>query len=344
MKVLQTTAWLLTMALTCGWLDQSFGQDESNAEQSSFVQTVIDDAQPKIVKVFGAGAGRVESFATGFIVSADGKILTSQGVFLDGKQVRVVMADGRSSIATVLRRDRRAQIALLKIAQPTPDFFDLKKESNVRRGDWVVAICNAFKVADKAEPISATLGVVSLRTTMEAKLTERDFAFRGSLLLLDAITSNPGAAGGPVVSVEGELVGMVGKIINSSETNTRLNYAVPSDVLYQFVNGGSLSVVDAKEKQPKGAADFGIVLFRLGGRKSPAYVDRVKRGSPAAIAKLKTDDMVVSLDGQKIGTVKDFESVMQELRIGEEVTVGVKRGIKMLQLRMTPIEKKASQR
>ncbi len=59
---------------------------------SSFLQKVIDESQPKIAKIYGAGAGKVEGFATGIIVSDDGKILTTQGVFLDGRQVKVGFA------------------------------------------------------------------------------------------------------------------------------------------------------------------------------------------------------------------------------------------------------------
>ena len=209
---------------------------------SPSLQATILKAQPAMVKVFGAAAGRVEGNATGFAVSKDGLVLTSQGVFLDGKRVRVVLADGSSHTATVLKRDRERQLALLKIEAELPSWFELTEKPIVQQGDWVVAVCNAFKVADKAEPISATLGIVSLESEMDAKLTKRDYAFRGELFLIDAITSNPGAAGGAVLTLDGRLAGMVGKIINSSETNTRLNYAVPCNVLHDFVNGNATSL------------------------------------------------------------------------------------------------------
>lgn len=94
-------------------------------DRTSFIQRMIDAAQPKMVKVYGAGAGRVEGFATGILVSDDGKILTSQGVFLDGKQVKIVLADGSNYQATILKRNRESQLALLKIQAETPDYFEL---------------------------------------------------------------------------------------------------------------------------------------------------------------------------------------------------------------------------
>ena len=311
------------------------------------LQSTIVQAQPAMVKVFGASAGRVEGNATGFAVSEDGLVLSSQGVFLDGKQVRVVLADGSSHTATVLKRDRERQLALLKIEAKMSHWFELSEKPIVQQGDWVVAICNAFKVADKAEPISATLGIVSLESEMQAKLTKRDYAFRGELFLIDAITSNPGAAGGAVLTTDGRLAGMVGKIINSSETNTRLNYAVPCNVLHAFVNGDASSQTaadDAKNSKTPAAdqeiGELGIQVFLLGGRKSPAYVDRVKRGSPAAEAGMKADDVIVSINGEKIASVKDFEETIKTLVVGEEVLLIYKRANDLVRQKLVPVAKR----
>lgn len=304
-------------------------------DAGGFFGRVVKQCQPRMVKVFGAGAGRVESFATGILVSKEGHILTTQGVFLDGRNVRAVLADGSTHQATVLRRDRVTQLALLKIQHKTKDFFELSKSEVGQQGDWVVALTNAFKVADKEEPLSATLGVISLRTSIEARLNQRDVAYKGELVLIDAITSNPGAGGGAVVTADGKLVGMVGKIINSSETNTRLNYAVPSHVLAKFV-AGEQEVVETTTLPPAEKADLGIVVFKLGGRNNPAYVDRVVRGSPAATAKLQTDDMIISIAGERIGSLKEYNAALDSLRPDQEIIIIVKRGIEFLRLPITP--------
>jgi serine protease Do len=293
-----------------------------------------------MVKVFGASAGKVEGFATGIIVSKDGLILSSQGVFLDGRQVKVVLSDGAEHIATILKRDRETQLSLLKIQATTPRFFELSTDAVGEKGDWVIALSNAFKVADKDEPVSAMLGVISLRTTMEARLTKRDVAYRGELVLIDAITSNPGASGGAVVTPNGKLVGIVGKIINSSETNTRLNYAVPSSVLHEFVDGKASVTKESQPAMERQDVEFGVVLFKLGGRNNPAYIDRVVRGSPAAKAKLKSDDMIVSIAGEKIGNLKDYAESLKSLRAEEEVLMIVKRGVEMVRVRIAPRLKK----
>lgn len=330
-------AILIMVAIFGCYAGISVAQDDP---QPSFIQKTIDAAQPKMVKVYGAGAGRVEGFATGILVSDDGMILTSQGVILDGKQVKVVLSNGTTHQAAILKRDRETQLALLKIEAETPDHFELSSLPVGEKGDWIVALSNAFKVADKEEPVSATLGIISLRTTMEARLTRRDVAYKGELVLIDAITSNPGAAGGAVINTDGQLVGMIGKVINSSETNTRLNYAVPSSVMATFIEEKEDPVAVATPKVVTQKADLGVVLFKFGGRSNPAYVDRVVAGSPAAVAKLKPDDMIVSIDGNKIGSVRDYAQVLETLRPEEEVLLIVKRGVELLRIRITPRVKK----
>ena len=334
------TVFIVGLLAAC-WITPAVDQPDPDASAS--LQSTIDGAQPAMVKVFGAAAGKVEGIATGFAVSKDGLVLTSQGVFLDGKRVRVVLADGSSYTASVLKRDRQRQLALLKIDAELSNWFELSEKSIVQQGDWVVAICNAFKVADKAEPISATLGIVSLQSEMDAKLSKRDYAFRGELFLIDAITSNPGAAGGAVLTADGRLAGLVGKIINSSDTNTRLNYAVPCNVLHAFVNGDAKSSNSVAAETPevkKEIGELGIQVFLQGGRKSAAYVDRVRRGSPAAQAGMKADDVIVSINGEKIATVKDFQDTIKTLPVGEEVLLIYKRANQLIRQKLVPVAKR----
>ena len=171
---------------------------------------------------------------------------------------------------------------------------------------------------------------------MTAKLNSRDIAYQGDLVLIDAITSNPGAGGGAVVTSDGKLVGMIGKIINSSETNTRLNYAVPSETLYRFVKGlpdpDSQKIGDKTSAQKVAVVDWGIRIFRLGGKRDPAYVDRVISGSPAAKAGIKPDDLVVSIAGEKIGNVRQFDQAIKQPTDTPDQIVVVKRGRSLLRL------------
>ena len=314
--------------------------------QESFLPGLIKQCQPKMAKIIGAGAGRVDGYASGVVVSEDGLILTSQGVFLDGNQVRVELSDGKSYLATILRRNRTLQLALLKIEPDRAlDCFKLFDQPVGEKGDWVVALSNAFKVANQSEPMSAMIGIISLRSTIEARLNDRDVAYKGPLVLIDAITSNPGASGGAVVTVEGKLVGMIGKLINSSETNTRINYAVPNPTLKQFVDNNiadteSTKLASENGNSPLGRADLGIVVFAMGSRDDPAYVDRVRRGTPAAKLRLKPDDLIVAIDGVQVATVQEYQKVVDRLVPEVEVSIVFKRGSKLIRKEITPRKKK----
>ena len=218
---------------------------------------------------------------------------------------------------------------------PTAEFFALADQPVARQGDWILAVGNAFKVADGPEPLSVNVGVLSLRTPLDARRGVQDFPYEGDVYLLDAITSNPGAAGGAVVNAKGELVGMIGRVIEGKATNTRLNYAVPADLLKEFIDGKT-PPPSVASNQPRAKGELGIRLFSLGGRRGPAYIDRVIPGSAAATAGLKSDDLVVTLAGQIVHNASDYSRIAETLVAGDEIVVEIKRKDQLLSLRLVP--------
>jgi serine protease Do len=316
----------------------SFAQD---ADDNGPFAAAVELAQKRVVKIYGATIGRTPGYATGIIVSPDGQIITATGVFLSEGNVRVTMPDGSQQQAEVVRKSGPLQISLLKVNVPTPDFFAIGTEPAAKKGDWVLAVSNAFKVAEGAEPLSVNIGVLSLRVRLDARRGYSDFPYEDDVYLIDAITSNPGAAGGAVVNASGNLVGLVGKVIEGKTTGTRLNYAVPADLLAQFLSGKEPEPMPLV--QPNGVkGELGIRLFALGGRKGPAYIDRVLPGSPAAEAGLKTDDLVVSIGGEVVRDSSDFKRLSDNLFAGTEVTLQVKRKNDLLTVRLKPTPLKAA--
>jgi serine protease Do len=299
----------------------------------------IEIAQQRTVKIFGAGIGRSAGYASGIIVGPEGRILTAEGVFLGAANLRVTLADGSTHPANMVRRSPDLQAALVKIDAPTPLYFDLTEQPATEPGDWVLAVSNAFKVAERDEPLSVNIGVLGLRMPIDARRGFAEFPYRGDAYVYDAITSNPGAEGGAVVTANGKLLGMIGRVIESKSTQTRLNYAIPADLLARFVAGES-TPPPATSITSAGKADLGIRLFTLGGRRGPAYIDRVVPGSPAAAAGLKTDDLVVSIGGQVVRDGGDFRRIVDSLAVGTEVMVEVKRKNELIAIRITPVAEK----
>jgi serine protease Do len=310
------------------------------ADENSEFAPAVNYAQARMVKIFGAGIGRSPGYATGLIVSPEGDILTAVGVHLATSNLRVTTPDGETHFAKVIRRSNNLQAALLKIEAKTPDYFDLTQTSNLEPGDWILGISNCFKVADGAEPLSVNVGVLQLRTRLEARRGVQDFPYNGDVLLIDAITSNPGAAGGAVVGVDGKLAGMIGKVIEGVNTNTRLNYAVPTNLLHTFLTNPEEVESDSHpptvDDKP---GELGIRLFGLAGRRGPAYVDRVVASSPAAAAGIKSDDLVISLAGEAIKSGDDFQKAVAKLKAGQQVQVVVKRKNELVTVQLTAAPK-----
>ena len=313
---------------------------EQNSIDGAFTEAVAH-AQKRTVKIYGAAIGRSPGYGTGVIVSPQGDILTAQGVFLAADNLRVTLPNGTTHYATVKRRSDSLQSALIKIEAETPDFFDLAQQTPAEQGDWILAVSNAFKVADGTEPLSVNIGVLSLRMKLDARRGFQDFPYEGEVFLYDAITANPGAAGGAVITADGKLVGMIGRVIESKSTATRLNYAVPADLLARFVAGEAPpAIAAAPAAVSTNKADLGIRLFSLGGRRGPAYVDRVTSGGPAAAAGLKTDDLIVSIAGQVVRDAGEYKRIVESLATNQEVVVEVKRRDELIRVNVTTVAEK----
>ncbi len=306
------------------------------------LRDAVDYAQRRCVRIYGGGAGREHGYATGLIVSSDGLILTAQGIYLGSDFIRVVLPDGRRAEAQVVRHSEKLQAALLKVEAKTPLYFNLADPVHVEQGDWVFAVSNTFNVSALDEPLSVCLGIVSVRAEMEARHRKQDVPYEGEVLVVDAITSNPGSPGGAVCTLDGKLVGMIGKLFESVNTRTRINYAVPVDMLRRFVEGKDEKEGTPEPKEPvepapgQGGGYVGIRIFKLSGDKAPAYVDGVAPGSPAQAAGVRKDDLVLAIGQEVVRNCREYEDALAKLRPGQEVRFLLKRGMTIQAVMLTP--------
>lgn len=338
------TAWLAASCsiLLCGTLDLAHAGP--NVAPNA-IGAAVKRVAPAVVKLYGAGLGRIQRYGTGVIVSADGTILTTLSLMASGRNIRVVLADGRSfPDATVVRTDEYRQLVLLKIEAADLPFLEPVKSDQIGIGDTVIAIGNWYKVAEGDEPMSVTKGILSLKTDLDAQRLTQPFEYTGPVLIYDAVTSNPGAPGSPLVDIDGNLIGLVGRVVEAVNTNTRLNYALPSEQLTEFLSGRPPP--DAARPRPTDAPDeshakpyLGIKISKLGYRHISAYVARVRPGSPAAAADIRADDLIMGVNGQRIRNVDDYESALARLAPGQTVILVVKRGDRIIPLEVTVGEK-----
>jgi serine protease Do len=278
-----------------------------------------------MVKLYGAGGIRgLEPYQSGFLVSGEGHILTVWSYVLDTDYVSAVLHDGRKFEARLLGADPTLELAVLKIEAQELPHFELRRSAEAAAGTRVLAFSNLFGVASGDEPASVQRGVVAVRTQLDARRGAFTTPYRGPVYVLDAMTNNPGAAGGALTNQRGELVAMLGKELRNALNNTWLNYAIPAGELGPAVEeilAGKFRVrTTPPEEKPEQAADLeslGIVLVPDVLERTPPFVDAVRPGSLAAEAGVRADDLVVFV-GERL--VQSCKALREELSLIEKDT------------------------
>ncbi|HKB40796.1 MAG TPA: trypsin-like peptidase domain-containing protein, partial [Gemmataceae bacterium] len=304
--------------------------DESAAE-------VAQSINNKMVKLFGSGGFRgLAHYGTGILVSADGYILTVATPMLDTRDLRVHLSDGRRYHAKLVVQESALDVALVKI--DTKDklelpFFDIAAEAKkpmAEPGTYILGFSNQFEIATRDEPMSVQRGIISAITQLKGRRGVHQASFHGNVYVLDAVTNNPGAAGGLLTTRKGQVLGLIGKELRNELTNTWINYAIPiqttAKVLDKDEKERTISIVEIVEKKEKyvpppkalntDLADnyHGITLVANVVELTPPYIEEVAPGSPAAKAGLQPDDLIVYVNGEQAGNITELEKLFGRIR------------------------------
>lgn len=288
-------------------------------EAQSTLQATNTVVQPKMVKVYGAGGpGRLEAYQSGFLISEDGYILTARSYVLDIDEITIVLNDGSRYVATQVGSDPIREIAVLKIEASGLSFFNLDEATKLEPGDSVLAFSNLYGVATGNEPTSVLSGIVSAVTPLSARRGLIKTAYQGPVYIIDAMTNNPGAAGGAVTDVNGNLVAIVGKELRSAESNIWINFGMPIDEVQASVDdirSGRLipraRMEDARRvAEPMTLALLGLVLVPDVLPSTPPYIDSVVPNSAADQAGMRPDDLILFV-GDRLMTSRRL--VVEEL-------------------------------
>lgn len=313
---------------------------------SAETQTRLDPLLGSVVKIFGASGLRgIESYSSGLVVSDRGHVLCWDSVSIQQGQTRVVLRDGTVCDARIVRRSEELGVLMLRI--DTQDdkgrkypLRPLKFSTTPKHhepGEFLFTIGNMFKLAEYEERLSTSFGVVVARVRSDLRLNLRKFPFRGEVLIVDA-PSNPGMPGAGVFTLDAQLIGMMAPLVESRETNTQLSVVIPAHELAGFValctgdRQAARRLLAAQKQRVKKKAPVytGIDLFETARRRSPpAYIDRVRRGSPAHKARLRPDDLIVRIDQYPIRTCAEFRRALRSYGPGDEIDLTFKRGSKV---------------
>jgi serine protease Do len=322
------------------------------------------DVNKKMVKLFGAGGFKgMPSYGTGIVVSPDGYILTVNNHILNTADLRVHIHDGRLYNAKVVAREPDLDVALLKIEADVDKlpFFDIEKEVKkpmAEVGDWILCHSNQFQIATRNEPMSVQRGDILAISPLKARRGVFDPPFEGTVYFIDTVACNPGAAGGCLTNRKGDLLGILGRELKSTQSETWINYAIPIQAKVDVVKDDGKTVkVDyvefikegmkgtyregTKKKKDKRELYTGIKMVVASLPLTPPYVEEVIPGSPAAKAKLQPDDLIVYVDGELVQSVKEFLEAVSHANPGQDLQLEVQRGnqLKTVKLKVEEMPK-----
>jgi serine protease Do len=305
---------------------------------------VINDVQPRMVKIFGAGGLRnLESYQSGFLISPDGFILTAWSYVLDTDQATVILDDGRKFVAEIVGADPRSEIAVLKVEATDLPHFVLSDAKRLAPGARVLTFSNLYGIATGDEATSVLHGLVSAVTQLNARRGSFETPYRGSIYVLDAMTNNAGAAGGALTDSRGNLAGVLGKELRDAQTNIWLNYSIPIDELRStiesIVMGKAIKPAVDRSKLPKQSVTLdplGLVLSPKLFAKTPPFVDLVRPGSAAAKAGVRTDDLIVLVGDRTVSSQAALHEALMEIDVVDAVRITVIRRSQLLEFEIEP--------
>lgn len=282
---------------------------------------------------FNFGPREQRGLGSGFIISADGYILTNQHVIEGAKQVKVtVVGFDKPFNAQVVGADAPLDLAVLKISAGKPlPYLNLGDASKVRVGEWAIAIGNPDGLDH-----TVTVGVISAKGR-PIDVQDRHYE---NLLQTDA-SINPGNSGGPLLNLKGEVIG-INTAVNAGAQG--IGFAIPSSTVEPVLKD---LMTKGKIARPWLGVYLGDVtpdIADMLGLESTegAIVGTVLTGSPAARAGVQKYDIILELDGQKIKDANELVSKIQNMKIGQNVQLKVFRRGQILDLSVVLGEKPAS--
>lgn len=304
------------------------------------LSSIVAPHQPKMVKIYGAGGVRgLEPYQSGFLISDQGHILTAWSYVLDTDYITATLDDGRKFEAKLVNADPRLELAVLKIDALDVPYFDLELSVPADSGSRVLALSNLFGVAAGNEAASVQHGMIAVKTRLDARRGTFETPYHGPVYVLDAMTNNPGAAGGALLNQQGELLAMLGKELRSAQNNIWLNYAIPIEELQESVKrileGNFQETPDAPALSPDEAVDLdqiGLVLVPDVLERTPPYVDQVRGDSPAAKAGLKADDLIVFLGQNLVHSCQGLRDELARIERETALKLVVMRGQELIEV------------
>lgn len=280
----------------------------------------LDPSDPfyEFFKRFGmpqqrGGERQVHGQGSGFIIRADGLILTNAHVVDGADDVSVKMVDKREFKAKVLGVDKATDVAVLKIDAQNLPTVKIGNSTRTRVGEWVLAIGSPYGFEN-----SATAGIISAKSR---SLPDDNYV----PFIQTDVAVNPGNSGGPLFNMAGEVIGVNSQIYSRTGGYQGLSFSIPIEVAMsvqeQIVKHGKVERgrigVAIQEVNQSLAESFGL------NKPAGALVSSVDAGGPAAKAGLEPGDVILALNGKEIASSGELPPLVANTRPGETVKLKI---------------------
>jgi serine protease Do len=263
-----------------------------------------------------------EGQGSGFIISADGYILTNNHVVADVDKITVVLKDGRKLDAKVIGTDDKSEVALIKVDAKDLPIVELGDSDELEVGEWVIAIGNPFGLSE-----TVTVGVVSAKGR---QIGIMDGGYEDFIQTDAAI--NPGNSGGPLLNIDGKVVGINTAIISQSGGYMGVGLAIPINMARQIkdqlmatgkVERGYIGVT----MNPEGLTQELAESFGL-DKNTGVLVTEVEPESPADKAGLKQGDVILKMNGKDVRSNESLRNTISLMAPGTKVKLTIFRDAK----------------
>jgi serine protease Do len=249
------------------------------------------------------------SLGSGFIIDKEGYIVTNNHVVADADQIKVKLSNNKEYNATIVGRDSKTDLALIKIEDVSDlQALPLGDSEKLKVGTWVVAIGSPFGLEQ-----TVTAGIVSAKERIIGAGPYDDF------IQTDA-SINPGNSGGPLINLKGQVVGINTAIVARGQG---IGFAIP-------VNMAKRVVAQLKERGEVTRGWLGVQIRDLDENLSSYYqlkpfsgvfVEKVVPGDPADQAGIKASDIIISVDGQAVASGRELANIVANTPVGQKTEI-----------------------
>ncbi len=275
----------------------------------------------------GAGPSRQrvqQSLGSGVIIDASGILVTNNHVIENADAIKVTLSDRREYDCDIILKDERTDLAVLQIKGGAGNFpfLEFANSDEVEVGDLVLAIGDPFGVGQ-----TVTNGIVSALARTQIGISDYQFFIQTDAAI------NPGNSGGALIDMDGTLVGINTAIFSRSGGSNGIGFAIPSNMVRVVAesakDGGHVRLpwIGAQFQEVTADIAEGLGIDRPRG----ALVAEIDPDSPAAVAKIATGDLVISVDGVETDDPKSLNYRLATKGIGATVKVGIIRAGKEYQ-------------